>query len=270
MPFINIENNAFDGADENVISETVHIVLVESERPILAPGSNITIRNNNIIAGAIPFEFKVTSISNENGIFISSYNYTKKATKIIYEDMVTVAVVADVQGRTGEYFIWRLVDEDDKPIANAPMQIGFNGVVYDNVTDENGYAGLQINLGYKGVYTFAICFLGDDCYNASFVIAKVTVNQQSPKLTASNKTYKSTNKNKVLTAKLTDAKGNLIKGKTIKFKVNGKTYSAKTDAKGVASVKVSLSAKKTYKYTVSFSGNSAYKATSSSGKLVIN
>ena len=59
---------------------------------------------------------------------------------------------------------------------NIPMQIGFNGVIYDEkngiVTDENGTAKLQINLGYKGAYTFAICFLGDDNHNASFAVAK--------------------------------------------------------------------------------------------------
>ena len=187
--------------------------------------------------------------------------------------MVTNAVDSKNEGRVGEYFVWKLVDEDGKPLANTPMQIGFNGVVYDYrngiVTDENGMAKLQINLGYKGQYTFAICFLGDEDYKASFVVAKITVNTQTGSLTVPNKSYKASAKTKALTAVFKSAKGKLVQGKKVTFTVNGKSYTAKTNAKGVATVKVSLNKKGTYKFTAKFAGDSTYSAIKKTGKLTI-
>ena len=117
------------------------------------------------------------------------------------------------------------------------MQIGFNGVVYtyekDGIcTDEIGTAKLQINLGYKGVYTFAICFLGDENYNASLAVSKITVACQTPQLDVPNKSYKASAKTKTLTASFKTEKGNPIANKIVKFTVNGKTYMLKPMIKG--------------------------------------
>ena len=191
---------------------------------------------------------------------------------IIYKDMNTTAV-SPLDSRTGEYFTWRLVGGDGKPIANAPMQIGFNGVIYDEkngmVADDEGYARLQINLGYKGDYTFAICFLGNDEYNASFVVAKIKVDVQTPSLTVPNKSYGANAKTKSLTATFKTKKGTAIAGKKVTFTVNGKTYSVKTNDKGIATVKVSLNKKGTYKFAVKFAGDSTYSPISKTAKLTI-
>ena len=230
----------------------------------------------------------VLSYIDENGVNISyGLKYVKEieevevpvpvvarnATKIICENMVTTAV-SPLDPRTGEWFTWRLVDGDGNPLKNTPMLIGFNGVIYDErngiVTDENGYAKLQINLGYAGDYTFAICFLGNDSYNASFTVAKITVKAQAPKLTVPNKSYKATAKTKAVTATFKTVKGTPIPNAKISFTVNGKTYSAKTDAKGVVKVNVSLTKKGTYTCTAKFAGSATYKATSTKFKLTIN
>ena len=270
LPFIDINDNTIDSSDENIVAESITILRVESDRAILAPTSNITVRNNNILAGVKPFEFIVNSIYNGNDVSIPNDNFVKKATEIIYQDMNTTTVVTAVEGRNGKYFEIHLIDSDNQLLANKPVQFGFNGKIYDKITDDFGKASLQINLARADIYTFAVSFLGDELYNSSFAVAKITVKKQNPKLTADTKTYKYNNNNKVLSTKLTDAYGNAIKGKTVKFTVNGKTYSAKTNDKGIASVKVSLSTKKTYKYTVKFAGDNSYNAVSKTGKLIIN
>lgn len=193
---------------------------------------------------------------------------TRILTKIDYNDMETIAVAA-ADGRIGEYFKITLKDENGNILANKDVKIGFNGKVYDRTTDENGTAQLQINLGYKGTYTFAIGFIGDDDYLGAFEVAKITVNLHTPKLTTPNKTYKSTAKTKTLTATFKTANGNIISGKKISFTVNGKTYTAKTNSKGIASVKVSLNKKGTYSFTVKFAGDSTFKTVSKKGKLTI-
>ena len=197
----------------------------------------------------------------------------KNATLIEFENMNTIAV-APVEGKTGEWFYFTLKDANGKAIANAPMQIGFNGVVYtyekDGIcTDENGTAKLQINLGYKGDYTFAICFLGNENYNASFAVAKIHVDVQKPSLTVPNKSYKASAKTKTLTASFKSAVGKVIAGKWISFTVNGKTYNAKTNDKGVASLNLSISKAGTYKVTAKYAGDSTYAAVNKTANLVI-
>ena len=185
----------------------------------------------------------------------------RTASKIIYSDMNTTSVHS-TDGRIGKYFIITLVDADGKALANKAVQIGFNGKIYNRTTDENGTAKLQINLAKKGRYTFAISYLGDDNYTGSFEVALITVTAQTPKLTAPAKTYKASAKTKTLTATLKTAHGNVVKGKVISFTVNGKTYKGTTNAKGVASVKVSLSKKGTYSCTAKYAGDDVLKATS--------
>lgn len=204
----------------------------------------------------------------QSTIVYAGYSTPLTNTAIEYKNMNTTAV-SSFDGRVGKYFNVTLKDANGKKLANKTVLIGFNGKEYAKTTDDNGKASLQINLGYKGDYTFAICFLGDDDYKGAFVIALIKVAPQTPKLTTSNKIYKASAKTKTLTATFKTSRGNAIVGKSIKFTVNGKTYSAKTDEKGVATVKVSLSTKKTYAFTVKWAGDSTFLTAAAKGKITI-
>ena len=193
----------------------------------------------------------------------------KLASEIVASDMNTTAIVPGVDKGVGEYFKVTLKDSEGTLLANKAVQIGFNGKIYDKETDENGVAQLQINLGYKGDYTFAICFLGDDNYKGAFAVAKITVDTQTGSLTVPTKSYKANAKTKTLTATFKSAKGNLIANKKVTFTVNGKTYQATTNDKGVATVKVSLNKKGTYNFTVKYGGDSTISPISKNAKLVI-
>ena len=200
----------------------------------------------------------------------TQFYVNRLGTQIIFKDMITKTVGLN-DGKVGEYFVWTLKDSNGKPMANIPMLIGFNGVIYDEtdgiVTDENGTTRLQINLAYKGIYTFAICFLGDEHYNASFDVAKITVLTQTPSLTLPNKSYKATAKTKTLSATFKSAKGTPIVDKWITFTVNGNTYKVKTNEKGVANVKISLNKIGTYKVTAKYAGDSTYAAITKTATL---
>ncbi|ADC47893.1 adhesin-like protein [Methanobrevibacter ruminantium M1] len=194
---------------------------------------------------------------------------TRLETSILYKDMKTESVLK-AEGRAGKYFEIQLVDNNKKALAGVPIKIGFNGVVYDRITNATGGAKLQINLLKVTQYTFAIAYLGDSKYQASFEVAKITVNKQTPKITAPQKTFKAKAKTKTVTATLKSQRGTLLSGKKIKFTVNGKTYTGTTNSKGVASVKVSLSKKGTYTATAKFDGDANTKATSVKFKVKIS
>ena len=194
----------------------------------------------------------------------------KLATVIEYADMTTTAIDSSIEPGTGEYFNITLKDSEGKALANKDVKFGFNGKIYNKTTDENGVAQLQINLQRYDIYTFAVSFLGDDEYNATFIVAKITVKKQTASLTVPNKSYKASAKTKTLTATFKSASGKVVADKKVTFTVNGKTYTATTDSKGVASVNVSLSDKKTYSFTAKFAGDNTYAAVTKSAKVTIS
>ena len=201
------------------------------------------------------------------------FKVSRNGTQIIFEDMNTTAV-APSDGKIGEWFYFTLKDANGRPLANTPMQIGFNGVVYtyekDGIcTDENGIAKLQINLGYRGDYTFAICYLGDENYKASFAVAKITVKEQTPTLTVPDMSYAIGEKTKTLTATFKTEYGNPIANKWITFTVNGKIYKGKTNENGIVSVKISIAKPGTYAVVANYVGDSTYNAVNQTAILNI-
>ena len=149
--------------DDSTVAESINILKLLSSRAILAPTNDISIENNILVSGMNPFVFEVSSIMTGSDIDIAHGPLNpKKASKIIFEDMVTTAFDSNVEGRIGKYFEVTLKDENGNALSNKAIQIGFNGRIYNRTTDENGSASLQINLAYKGTYTFAISFLGDE------------------------------------------------------------------------------------------------------------
>ena len=190
-------------------------------------------------------------------------------TYINYSNMDTKSVLK-VEGRAGEYFVVKLLDNNKKPLADVPIKIGFNGVIYNRTTNATGQARLQINLLKPTLYTFAIAYLGDSKYQAAFEVAKITVKAQTPKLTTSSKTFKASAKTKSLSATLVSARGAAISGQKVSFTVNGKTYTGKTNSKGVATVNISLNKKGTYACTVKFAGmtGASAKTTKTAVKII--
>ena len=197
-------------------------------------------------------------------------------TSIIGDDYNTFAIDY-YAGERGGYFKVKLVDDAGKILANKSVKIGFNGKVYNTTTDSEGIAQLQINLAKAGTYTFAVAFLGDKDYNASFTVKSITVNLKKTSLNAPAKSYKASAKTKSYTVTLKTDKGSSIdgktymaSGKTVKLTVNGKTYTAKTNAKGQATFKLDITKKGTYTANVNFAGDNTYKSCKASTKITIN
>ena len=286
IPNIVIKNNTLIKLSYDVVSESVTVLKLSSPRAILATTSNISIIDNNLIDGVNTFVFDLSSVvgysdvSIVNGSIIpydskddgssdgGNKTVSRNKSVIVSKDMACTTVYSK-DGKIGKYFTIRLTDSNSKALTGKRIIINFNGKTYYRTTDKNGFVRMQINLAKKGTYDLSICFLGDENYGASFKANKIKVNPVKAKLKVVNSKFKKSSKKKTLSAKFLSPKGKAVKGKKISFKINGKTYTAKTNSKGVATVKVKLNKRKTYKFTAKFAGDNTFKAISVKGKAIV-
>ena len=277
-PAIELTNNTVSPANENVVPSSITLFELESERAVLAPSNPIDIKDNNLPEGAKAFDFEIAGLDDGNGINIpqggnintNGGSNAKLATSIVAKGMTTTTVNTKINGKkAGKNYSITLKDSNGNVLAGKEVLISFNGKIYKRTTNDKGVATIKIALSKKGTYPVVVSFLGDDKYNGSFVVAKIKVNPQKVKLTVAKKKYKVKSKKKYLYATLKSTNKKAIKGKKLVFIINKKKYTAKTNKKGIAKVKVKLSKKKTYKFTVKFLGDNTFKKITKKGKVAI-
>ena len=184
------------------------------------------------------------------------------ATSILVKNIATTAT-------TVKYFTISLIDASNNLLANKTIKFTVNGKTNTVTTNGSGIATVKVSYNTAGTRYYTFSFLGELGYSASIASAKVVVNKKATKLTAPKKTFKVKTKTKKVQVKLTTGK-KALKSKKITLKVKGKTYTAKTNKKGIATFKITkLTKKGTFKYTVKFAGDKAYKATNKNGKITI-
>ena len=172
-------------------------------------------------------------------------------------------------GERGAKFYAYLKDADGNPVVGKNVQIAVNGPIYNVTTDENGAAGLTVNLDSANTYTYALTFSGDNDYNAAPLgSTKLTVTSKPVDFAVKGTSFKVSAKTKTVTVTMKTSK-NPYNGKTylspekkITLKVNGKSYSAKTNSKGQVTFNVKLTKKGSYSATVSFKGDKTYSKAS--------
>jgi hypothetical protein len=180
-------------------------------------------------------------------------------------------------GERGQNFKVQLKDANGNVLSNKTVLIGYNGKTLERVTDADGYASVQINLRDANRLTFAVAFLGDEEYDATMSVYLITINKKPVTVTAAAKTYKSTAKTKKYTVTLKTTKGSSADGKVyfgagkkVTLKINGKTYTAKTNAKGQATFSLKITKKGKFTASIKYAGDNTYKAVSKSVKITIN
>ena len=212
--------------------------------------------------------FSVTAKFDSDDDFIASLG-TGKLTLTKDSTSLTSAGKTYAVTATPKEITVTLRDASGNLVANRKITATVNGKTYTATTNSKGVATFKLTLKTVKTFTVSIKFAGDSYYTASTKSIKVKVTKTKTKLTVPKKTYKRSAKVKKLTATLKDQFGKVIKSKKVTFTVNGKKYTAKTNKKGVATVKVKLSRKKTYKFTVKFAGDKTYYAVKKTGKVVI-
>ncbi|WP_405265539.1 DUF3344 domain-containing protein [Methanobrevibacter sp.] len=153
---------------------------------------------------------------------------------------------------------------------NVIVQIGAKNYTVSVI---NGAGNVSIAGLAAGDYTAKAIFAGTDVFKASEKSTVFTVNKkvvpptpkQTIKLTLKKVKVKKSAKKLVITATL-KINGKNIKGKKLKFKFNKKTYTAKTNKKGVAKITIKKNVLKKLKvgkkitYQVSYGGKTVKKS----------
>ncbi|MBO7241755.1 MAG: Ig-like domain-containing protein, partial [Methanobrevibacter sp.] len=168
-----------------------------------------------------------------------------------------------------------LKDDNDNPLSGVQITVDLDGAK-EYTTDENGKVKIAVGSLVPKTYTVKISFTGNENYTASEATAKVTVQKATPKITASAKTFTFEDKTKKYTVTLKDNNGKALKNTKVTLKVNGKSYTATTNSKGVATFKLSditkgkkLTKKATYNAVISFAGDKYYNKVTKNVKLSV-
>ena len=165
-------------------------------------------------------------------------------------------------------YTFKITDQNGKALEAKTASIAFNNKVYTANSDKNGVVSFALPIATAGKYAVTLAFTGDSAYKGSVATSTISITKQATKLTVAKKTFKKS-ATKKLTAVLKDNKGKVIKNKKLTLKVNGKTYTSKTNSKGVATFTLKLTKKGTFTATTKFAGDSFYTAKTTSSKIVV-
>ena len=162
-------------------------------------------------------------------------------------------------------FTAKFLKNNGKALAKKYIKFKLNGKAYKVKTDANGKASLSLKSLKKGTYKIV-------CYNTDGLTKTYTIKvykKVSTKLTTNFYTFLKSDSKKIKVT-LTNGLGYApTSGKIIKIKINGKTYTKKTNSNGVVYLKLPSLKKGAYKVNYKFGGTSNYKASSASNYVTI-
>ena len=189
----------------------------------LSPGEYIV---HYIYPGDGTGKYKASTVTSALTIKEGKPVYVKEGESTLYHSM-------------GEKFNVSLFDEEnDNPIVGVPVYFRINdGKLYERITDENGTAGLTINMN-SGVYTINYKFnaTGYNRIDSSCELLVIDGNTSTLEGVDWEKYYGSDEKFRVYL----NVNKIGLPGRDVIFDINGVNYTRTTDSDGQASIAVNL------------------------------
>ena len=231
--------------------------------------------NVKIIVNGVTYNVKTDSKGVASlDINLKPGTYKVKATNPVngYSLTTTVKVLSTIEASDiskvatdGRKFTAKFFKKNGKPLAKKVIRFKINGRTYKVRTDANGVASLSLTSLTKGTYKI-ISYNKDGLTKTN----KVKVYKRA-KTSLNPKTYiYLTGDSKTIKVKLLNAFGYAPgKGQIVKFKVDGKKYTARTNKNGNAKIKLPSIKAGTYTVKYSFAQTQFYKASSAKSKLYV-
>ena len=229
---INLSPNTYEITSLNPVTDETKL----NKIIIIGSGGSST-DNNNTPSGNT--DNNNTPTGNNSG---ENSNQTNNDPKPINDNQITIPSLS-----TGSGTVKLPTD------ASGTITLDIAGKKY-NFSVVNGVANIKLPDLASGSYGYIITYSGDARYTSFSKTGSVTVNKKTTPakpvtkttLTLKKVTVKRSAKKLVIQATL-KVNSKAVKGKTIKFKFNKKTYNAKTNAKGIAKVTIKKSVLKKLK-----------------------
>ena len=154
-------------------------------------------------------------------------------------------------------------------ISGEKITFTYNNKKVTATTNANGKASITIPVLSKGTYSISYKYAGDNLYSGSSESGKLYVSDSTTTLKSSALSMKYNDGSK-FSVTVKDSNNKVLANKDVKFTLNGKTYTVKTNTKGVAYLNVGALKPATYtvKYTYSSVGSKDYNY--GSNKIVIS
>ena len=258
---INVTNNIVKKSRDSVVTSGVTLLHILCRSGMLNPYQEIQISGNNVADGVKTLVVWCNDWGSEDA----------SPSNIVIPKADLVQTQIAINSVDGTKITGVLKDISGKAIDGADLTYSINnGTAVKVTTDDNG---VFIITGESGK-TIAINFAATDKFAASAnsitltpETKTVTVSKKAVTLKAPKATFKVKKTKKV---KITLKSGSkALAGKKVTINVNGKAFSAKTNSKGVATIKIKLTKKGTYSYVASFAGDSTYNSGLKAGKIVV-
>lgn len=137
--------------------------------------------------------------------------------------------------KDGQKYQVTLKDSKKQPIKNAKVKISINGQTYTKTTNNKGIASLSLNLK-SGTYVISATFDGSLKYHKQSVKSTAVI-KSTIKCSDLTKYFKNTAPYCVT---FYDKKGKALKDTSVKFKLNSKSYTFKTNKNGIVKISADL------------------------------
>lgn len=221
--------------------------------------SVVTVSNGNVVA--VGAGNATITVSIDDDVVYAKNSTTVNVTVKTIKTKIDASAVTTVYN-SGKYLFATLKDANGKPISDVKVYITLNGKTYTRTTNKNGQVKLCTNgLAPVKTYQATFTFKGNSKYDKSTKTVNVKVSKANPKISAKAKTFKRTDKTKKYTITLYNNQNQVMKNSRVTLKVNGKTYSARTNSKGVATFKLTkLTKKGKFTAVVTYSSSKYYNS----------
>ena len=235
---------------------------LDGEDTVLITGSNGEVTFSKKVSGGW-HELKVVNpLTKEE---VTRIIFVKKETPIILSSNFNTVY------NEGKNLIATLKNNLGDLVVGVKVTVKFsNGKTLIGTTNKNGQVKVSTNGLTPKTYTATITFSGNNNYNKVSKSVKIVVKKATPKITAKSITFKKFISVKKYSITLKTNKNKVMKNTKVTIKINKKTYSSKTNSKGVAIFKITKFTKKgIFQSVINYNGDKYYNKVTKKVNIII-
>ncbi len=229
-----------------------NIKLIDSDgRPVSNKEIRVTVNNMTDTCLTDKNGIAVYEAYLENGVhevnveFGGDSYYVPSSSTAKITVLTTLILSSELTKTYGSYYTFKLLDTFGNPLKNFMIYVEFNGEKEFIESNSNGVFSLKIDKKQGNYKLVIINPVNDEEVSQTIkVVSRITDNKAVTMYYGAGKSY---------SVKVLDDNGNIAKGVTVTFQINGKAYTRTTDSNGYAYFKLNLNPD-TYTITATYKG----------------